>query len=199
MRKTWNERKRKWIEKTVDNDRRYKAIIYNRALMCILLTLVQLGVSIALLLLTELGWLWQLGAGLLSLLYVVYLAGREQRRPTRVLWIILLLLAPIVGVPCYLLYGDGKPTVALRKKHARAERVLSEYWSKPSAKAERTGGVPTMLARLGYPTYRDGDVCYYPTGKELFSAMMDALQSAEKFVLMEYFILAGGKMWGQLL
>ena len=68
MRKTWNERKRKWIEKTVDNDRRYKAIIYNRALMCILLTLVQLGVSIALLLLTELGWLWQLGAGLLSTL-----------------------------------------------------------------------------------------------------------------------------------
>ncbi|MBQ2740601.1 MAG: cardiolipin synthase [Clostridia bacterium] len=67
--------------------------------------------------------------------------------------------------------------------------------------AEERGadGMSALLERLGYPTYDDGDVSYYPTGKELFAAMLDALRRAEKFVLMEYFILAGGTMWRELL
>ena len=195
------ERKRKWIEKTVDNDRRYKAIVYNRALSCILLLLLQLAVSVILLLRTQFGWVIQLATGVLSLLSVVYLAGREQRRPTRMLWIILLLIAPIVGVPAYLLYGDGKPTARLRRKYAAAESVLFSIL-KPTATEQAQGGadgMSTLLQKQGYPTYYDGDVCYYPTGKELFAAMLDALQAAEKFVLMEYFILAGGTMWRELL
>ena len=199
MGKKLDKRKRKWIEKTLDNDRRYKAIVYNRVVSCIVLSLFQLGVSIALLLNTEFGWLWQLAVGVLSLLYVVYLAGRQQRHPTRTLWIILLLLAPVVGVPMYLLYGDGKPTARLRKRYAAAEAALSGWQGAYVAGQSDKDGMSTLLGKLGYPTYLDGEVVYYPTGKETFAAMLDSLRGAEKFVLMEYFILAGGKMWRELL
>ena len=36
------EKRRAWIEKTLDNNRRYKAIVYNRAISCILLLLLHL-------------------------------------------------------------------------------------------------------------------------------------------------------------
>ena len=199
MGKKLNKRKRKWIEKTLDNDRRYKAIVYNRALSCILLLLLQITLSVWLLLHTEFGWLWQLAVGALSLLYVGYLAGREQRRPTRTLWIILLLLVPVVGVPTYLLYGDGKPTARLRKRYAAAEAALSGWQGACRAEQGGADGISTMLGKMGYPTYLDGEVVYYPTGKELFAAMLESLREAKKFVLMEYFILAGGKMWRELL
>ena len=209
MGKKLDQRKRKWIEKTLENNRRYKAIVYNRAISCILLLLLQLGVSIVLLLNTEFGWLLQLAVGGLSLLYVVYLAGREQRHPTRTLWIILLLLAPVVGVPTYLLYGDGKPTILLRRRYAAAEVALSGWQGACGAEqsdADEAGtsqsdadGISTLLGKLGYPSYTDGEVVYYPTGREMFAAMLSSLQKAEKFVLMEYFILAGGTMWRELL
>lgn len=201
MAKKLTERKRKWIEKTLNNNRRYKVVAYNRALTCILLLLLELTVSVILLLRTQLGWLWQLLTGALSLLSVVYLAGREQRRPTRMLWIILLLLAPIVGVPAYLLYGDGKPTARLRRRCAESEKILSAYDAPANESCGQEGevGMSMLLQKQGYPTYYDGDVQYYPTGRELFGAMLDSLKGAKKFVLMEYFILAGGKMWEQLL
>ncbi len=199
MAKKLTERKKKWIEKTVDNDRRYKAIVYNRAIACIFFVLLQLAVTIALLLLTEFGWIWQLVVGIICVLAVIYLAGKEQRRPTRTLWIILLLAAPFVGVPLYLLYGDGKPAALMQRRYKQGQQALAGYTSPFIAETGRAGAMSKLLHKMGYPSFADGEITYYPTGRQLFAAMKESLERAEKFVLMEYFILAGGKMWNELL
>ena len=40
--------------------------------------------------------------------------------------------------------------------------------------------------RLGYPVYRDTDICFYPTAEEAFEAQLEALKKAERFIFMEY-------------
>ena len=40
--------------------------------------------------------------------------------------------------------------------------------------------------RLGYPVYRDTDICFYPTAEEAFAAQLEALKKAERFIFMEY-------------
>lgn len=198
MAKKLTERKKKWIEKTVDNDRSYRAIVYNRAFTCIFFVLLQLVVMVALLALTEFGWAWQLLVGIFSVVSVIYLAGRERRHPTRTLWIILLLLVPFVGLPLYLIYGDGKPAAFMWRKYRRASQKLVVE-EKGVSEPGRVGAISTVLEKMGYSTYADGEVAYYSTGEAYFEALKESVSRAEKYVLIEYFILSGGKMWGELL
>ena len=197
MAKRLTERKKKRIERTAENNRSYKALVYNRAIVCILFALLQVGVSVALLCTTDFGLVWQTVAGVLALLVVLYLAGREQRHPTQTLWIILLLVAPIVGLPLYLLYGDGRPNVALKKRYEKARHALREF---PTPKqSPQVGHVGCFLKNEGYPTYFDGEISYYPTGRALYEGMLEGVRSANKFIFLEYFIVSGGKMWNGLL
>lgn len=41
----------------------------------------------------------------------------------------------------------------------------------------------------------DSDVKYYPLGEEMYADMLRALESAEHFIFLEYFIIQPGKMW----
>ncbi len=198
MRKKLTERKKKWIERTVDNDRSYKAIVYNRAFVCIFCVLTQLAFLVALLLLSDYGVLWQLVVGVVSVLSVIYLEGRQNRYPTRTLWIILLLVAPFVGLPLYLLYGDGKSAALLKRRFDQAAKKLPRL-PQGVPQQGRVGGVSRILEKLGYPTYEDGDVTYYSTGEEFFEAAKESIRSAKKFVFLEYFILSGGKLWSEIL
>ena len=206
MAKRLTPRQKKWIERTVNNDRSYKAFVYNRALVCIFFLIVQLGVTVTLLMLGNFGWVWQLVVGVFSIAGAIYLAGREQRLPTRTLWIILLLALPFVGVPLYLLYGDGRTNYRMAKRYDAAHTILYTHAQEganpaPASKQDKAQPLPilTLAGRMGCDAYSDGEITFYPTGKELYAEMITALKSAEKFIFLEYFILAGGKMWSEIL
>lgn len=50
-----------------------------------------------------------------------------------------------------------------------------------------------------YPLYKNTQVTYFPLGEDKFAAMIEELKKAEKFIFMEYFIIAEGYMWGTIL
>ena len=189
--------KMKWIERTVETDRSYKVIVYNRAIASILLLLINLALTVGLLMVSDFVWAWHWVAAGLAVLAVLYLTGREQRRPTRTLWIILLLTMPLVGLSLYLLYGDGKTNVRMASKVKRARKKLADVqFAEPNTKQ---GEMQTLLSAFGYHAYTNADVTFYPSGKELFAAMKESLEEAKEYILMEFFILSGGKMWKELL
>ncbi|MBQ8374436.1 MAG: cardiolipin synthase [Clostridia bacterium] len=202
MAKKLSKRKRKWIERTVEHDRSYKALAYNRFFTCIIFVVLQLAALI--LLLTYLGTyglVAQIVVGALALVFVVYLAGTQERKNTRMLWIILILAFPVVGVPLYFLYGNAKGSRFLNIAYTRASKELGALPVDDRAKesvSDRERGFLTVLEKLGYPAYTDGEVEYYSSGKALFAAMKEELKSAKKFIFLEYFIIAGGKMWDEI-
>ena len=51
----------------------------------------------------------------------------------------------------------------------------------------------------GFPAAYDGEATYFPSGKETFEAIMEAVRGAKKFILAEYFIIAPGKTWSEFL
>lgn len=51
----------------------------------------------------------------------------------------------------------------------------------------------------GFPVSYDGEATYFPSGKETFEAIMEAVRGAKKFILAEYFIIAPGKTWSEFL
>ncbi len=203
-------RKKKWIERTVANDRSYKLYLYNRFFLFLILALAQLVGYVLLLYLfayhSKIGIAVQAAVGIIALFCVLYLIGKNDRPSAKLNWILLMLITPIVGVPMYLLYGEGRPTRRMHKKivNAKAENekeitaLLGER-AIPDVDS-RSDAVCRYIAKHGgYPLYTDGDAEYYKSGEEVYPVLLAELEKAEKFILLDYFIIAHGKMWGSIL
>ena len=70
----------------------------------------------------------------------------------------------------------------------------------PAVEASDTDALFRYLNLSGcFPLYRHTQATYYPLGEQKFTAMMEELRKAEKYIFMEYFIIGEGLMWGSIL
>ncbi|MBO7298082.1 MAG: cardiolipin synthase [Clostridia bacterium] len=199
-------RKKKWIERTVANDRSYKIVLYNRFFMFLISVLLQL-VGYAVLLLafaydSTIGFTVQITVGILAIVFVLQIINQHERPSSKLNWIIIILIFPVFGVPMYLFNGGGRPTRKMKRKIERAREENAEQMGEtpiPDTHS-RDGAITRYIAKCGgYPAFYDGDITYYKNGEQVFPDMIEELKKAEKFVLVEYFIIAHGKMWGEVL
>ena len=208
--KKLSKRKIKRIERTVANDRSYKLYLYNRFFTFLLLVLGQLVGSVLLVYLfinnTAVGVLLQVLVEICAVITVLHLISKNERPSIKMNWILLMLVVPVIGVPMYLLYGEGRPTKWMRrmidKSKEENDRQFAEFYGKDPLfePQNREQSISHYLAKYGsYPVYNEGEVAYYKSGEELFPAMKEALRRAEKFILLDYFIIAHGKMWKEIL
>ena len=49
------------------------------------------------------------------------------------------------------------------------------------------------------PAYRNTETTYYPTGTAFFPDLLEELEQARDYIFLEYFILAEGSMWSEML
>ena len=205
-----SERKRKWVERTVANNRGYKLYLYNRLAIILLLILAQLVGYIVLLYLfaynSAIGVTVQLTVGVMALVGVLHLINENDRPSMKLNWILLMLLVPLVGVPSYIMYGNGRPTKKMKRKlqlaqeeNEKAVREVCGERELPEAQ-NRNEAVSRYLENCGkYPVYGRGEIEYFKSGEEAFPVMLEELQKAEKFILLDYFIIAHGKFWNSIL
>ena len=189
-------RKKKWIERTVANDRSYKVVLYNRFFLFLTFVLAQLiGYALLIYFLvynSAVAVVLQFVVFVLELVFVLYLINKHERPSTRLNWIILILFVPVFGVPMYLVNGGGRPTRKMHEKILRAkeenEKQMREYYgeSAPVEEQTRERGIERYLSVYGgYPAFTNGSVTYYKSGEEMFPVMLDELKKAEKFILVE--------------
>ena len=122
--KKLSERKKKWIERTVANNRSYKLYLYNRLIIILTLIFLQVVLYGAMLFLvtynSKIALALQIVLLVVELLSLLYLVNGSDRPSMKTSWIILILVAPVIGVPAYLLYGEGRPTWRMNKKIEKA-------------------------------------------------------------------------------
>ncbi len=207
--KKLSERKKRAIERTLSNNRSYKVYLYNRFFSYLLMVLLQIVCGAFM--------IWFLAydsvaavvvqtlVSVLSVLFVLYISNKAAPSSSRITWILLILVFPVFGVPMYLFYGEGRPTKRINQKiqAAKAENKVRIQTVLPRTERrisdERTDSVCEYLEKKAdYPLYTDGTVTYYKSGEEMFPAMLEALKTAEKYILVEYFIIDSGKMWNSI-
>ncbi len=208
--KKLSERKKRWIERTVANDRSNKRLLYNRFYLFALLVLCQIAGFVYLQYLityhTPIGVILQAVVNILAIVCVLYLLNKNDRPSSKLNWILIILIFPVFGVPFYIWFGEGRPVRKVKKKLSQASKdmaiELREIYGDRNITPPRTReeGVSHYLFKCaGYPAYGDGSVTYYDCGEKLFLAIKEELKKAKKFILVEYFIIAHGKMWGEIL
>jgi cardiolipin synthase len=208
--KQLTDKQKKWIERTVANDRSYKVLLYNRFFLVLLFVLAQLvGYGVLLLAFaynSQVGVFVQLAVFVLELVFILQIISDTQHPSTKLNWIIVILIFPIFGVPMYLFNGGGRPARRMKKKVETSRGELFVEWEQSNIKPDlptkntRADGITKYVASYaGYPVYKNGEVKYYKSGEEAFPEMLDELRKAKKYILLEYFIIAHGKMWSEIL
>jgi cardiolipin synthase len=144
---------------------------------------------------------------ILSLLAVVYILNDDGNPAFKIAWIIPILVLPIFGTPLYFMFGRTRLT---ENQRARVMNIQSRYESAVapinSRNRELAGLSRDAQLQSGYleriasaPVYTRTETEFFPLGDDLYPVLLQELEKAQKFIFLEYFILAPGKMWDSVL
>jgi cardiolipin synthase len=179
-------------------------IIFSSKIVLFLLVLVQLAVIfIGLAIFSELRAFY-ICAVVLSVIGVVAVVNSDKNPAYKTAWILPIMAFPVFGIAAYIYAVFNPGILVLRKLTAKSEKITRACLKKDD---KLYAGLPTELAGMANYTYDCGgspaweceDIKYYPDGAAFFKDFLDDLRSAEKFILLEFFIINEGKMWSDTL
>ena len=120
-------------------------------------------------------------------------------------WIILVLFVPVVGLILYLLWNGDRPSKRLSlKKPVPIEEPLAQQelartnLEKLRQTAPQWYPLAAYLSGKGFDLYRNTALRYLPTGEAYLEDMLTTLDTAQRFIFLEYFIMAEGEIWDRL-
>lgn len=142
----------------------------------------------------------------LSIVMALYIVDKDDVAAYRMGWVLLIIIAPICGGLIYLIWGDKRSSIFMRKKLHKGKVGISEYLKqKPevsdafSEAMPRAAGCAHYLSGCGFPVWQNTQVKYHSLGDYQFADMIEELKKAEKYIFIEYFIIQEGIMWGTVL
>lgn len=150
---------------------------------------------------------FQVVSSLLALTTVVYIINREGSSAFKISWIILILVAPLLGVPIYFIFGKAQPPELKREQvSGMRTRYFETVRNEPTrlAELEQIDESAAIQARYlqnnaAAPVYRGTETLYFPLGDIMFPQMLEQMRAARRFIFLEYFIITPGVMWDSVL
>lgn len=137
----------------------------------------------------------------------VYIISRREKNAYKLMWVFLILLAPLFGGLFYLIFTFQSSTKGLKKRIETAEnkaarlvnnhdneyeRILKEY-------PEHAQKINYLQCFAGFPIYDCSRTEYLSPGEMKLERLLIELEKAERYIFLEYFIVQEGKMWDSIL
>lgn len=139
----------------------------------------------------------------IAVVVVLVIVNKWVNPANKLSWTFLILLSPILGLLLYFLFGRSGLTKHTRQQMDAAGAAVSAHLKRDEAAekalcAESIGAFrqSEYIREWGhFPLYRRTSTRYYKCGEEMFPDMLAALESAEHFIFLEYFIIEEGYMF----
>lgn len=143
---------------------------------------------------------------IISVLVVIYIVRNDTNPEYKIPWIIFILIFPFFGGIAYLMYGKWRFSRNERKRYKNtafkahnANHLMPVYTD--------DGTVPSGIMRqfdylnknADAHAFTDTKVTYYDLGDNVWPVMLEELKKAEKYIFMEYYIIAPGDMLESIL
>ena len=138
-----------------------------------------------------------------GILTVIYIINKRGNPDHKIAWIIFILLFPVFGISTYLLWGGGRVLPLIRKRMEKCENRYMRLLKTNNNVYEHLKYYDLFHSRQadylshesGFPLYSDTTTKFLAPGDKFLSSLIDELKNAEKYIFIEFFILAEGKMW----
>ncbi len=144
---------------------------------------------------TVLGWIFHIGV-------LLYLINRDEIPEFKLPWLMILFLLPVIGAFIFMLLSSSDASKKSAERHSLALQTVKSYLGQSAdidtlrARDPEAGAQAVYLRNAAaMPCCAGCRTTYYSSGEAFFSALTDDLKKAERFILMEYFIVQAGQMW----
>ena len=143
---------------------------------------------------------------ILGVIVLIYIINSEGNPAFKMTWMLFVMAFPGFGTLFYIFTKLQPGTHFMRDRQAALKvetdpymqqdrEVVEAIWASKFANAQ----LSYYLSGLGFPTYRNTEVTYFPLGEYKFRQLVEELKAARKFIFMEYFIVEEGIMWDTIL
>ena len=130
----------------------------------------------------------------IGLLFVMWLNARDKTNDIKVVWVIIILAFPLVGIILYLLFHYSPAMHVMKKKVRNADNFMMEnYKQDPDVMADLEKAAPheaTMFRYLKdyalYPCHSGTDTKYYASALDCYNAMIEDIKQAKSYIFLEY-------------
>ncbi|MDO4753631.1 MAG: cardiolipin synthase, partial [Bacillota bacterium] len=134
------------------------------------------------------------GIRVLSLFLVLGIYGQNKTASIRMTWIIVILVAPLIGVTLYGLIGISGSTRKMRRRFEAVNEMLlpllpenSEISDELEQRDRAAYNIASYVKEYaGFPLYRGTQVRYFSEASDALESMLASLAKAEHFIFMEY-------------
>lgn len=142
----------------------------------------------------------------LGVFTVAYIINKRSDPGYKIMWIVFILLFPVFGITIYLLWGGGRMFPIIKKlMHASEAHYLPQLKDDKKAhdKLKYDDLVHARQAEYlshesGYPLYTNTSTEFLSPGESFLPRFLEELRQAEKYIYIEFFIIAEGKMWNSI-
>jgi cardiolipin synthase len=184
--------KKKWIR-----------IVFRRRLFIIAILLIQIAVIIYLIASTSMKTryaVWTLNT--ISVVVCIYIVNKKEKSAYKLTWVFLILLFPVFGGLLYIIFYSQSNPRKLRKLFEKTGRQCAPLFFLPG------DSLPLLVERgedclpqvrylqeyAGFPIYAHTRTEYFSSGESFFKKVLETLESAERYIFLEFFILQQGAM-----
>ncbi len=145
-------------------------------------------------------------SALLGVFTVAYIVNRRGNPSYKIMWIVFILVFPVFGITVYILWGGGRIFPNFKRRMHRCESHFLPNLdddSRAHSKLQYNDLVHYRQAQYlsqesGYPLYTDTETEYLSPGEAFLPRFLEELEKAQKYIFIEFFIIAEGKMWDQI-
>lgn len=192
------------------NIRKLRRVLFSQTVIVVLIMLVQLAVMIAIVVKARDHMFF-----LDKLLYIVSIVAllcivNSDKDPTyKLAWAIPVTLLGLVGGLFYFYLQGQTGTKKFYQRVKAVKRGFSAKIPQPREILEEireldadrysTVSYSCLNEDVGCNVFKNTDITYYSFGEDCWRDMLEELKKAEKYIFIEYFIIAIGEMWDSVL
>lgn len=144
---------------------------------------------------------------LLSIIAVLWLVNKKDNPAYKLAWVIPILSYPLLGGLMYIFMGHKRPSKRLRNRTAKVYNETIRLMVQEPNIIEEIKKIDKSVANQSFyisqtakfPIYKNTIAKYYSSGESNFLIIKEELQKAKHYIFMEYFIIAEGVMWDEIL
>ena len=147
------------------------------------------------------------GLAVFTVVMVLYLLNCRLDPTAKITWLVVVMLTPVFGA---LLYFYTRMDIGHRALKARFSHIIAmtkdsipqseEAYHSLEEEDPGAAALVRYIQRSGcHPVYNRTLVTYFPLGEDKFAELLRQLEGAKHFIYLEYFIIAEGMMWGEVL
>ncbi len=140
----------------------------------------------------------------LSVIIIIGLVNDNRNASYKISWICIIAAFPITGHIMFVLWGNRRRRKIERMILQKLEHGAGFYEFHPEIVNEFAQQFPTKSRMTKYletnkfPLFKNNRLEYYPMGEDTFNAIIEEIKQAEKFVLLNFFIVGEGTLWDRL-